>query len=160
MLLASCVNRFAGSARRDELIMPQNIEIPQSNIDNRALYRGGDALIKGDWVKGLEITLVKCETAVDSDPIYKVDPSISNYFPSKMYKAAINGEATVQLIISKEGKVIHYNIIRDTHREFRNATIALIPALNFIPAKKDNQVIECLVEAKIEFKLTEEYDDN
>lgn len=101
--------------------------------------------------KGLELFDL---SQLDQRPVLRV--SVTPTFPYEMSRAGINGNVTVEFIISSNGDVTQAQVVRSSHREFEVPAIQAVLKWKFKPGRRGGRAVNVRASQLIEFNL----DDN
>ena len=101
--------------------------------------------------KGLEIFDV---SQLDQKPILRVP--VQPTYPYEMSRAGINGNVTVEFIISTNGDVTQAQVIKSSHREFEVPAVQAVLKWKFKPGRRGGRAVNVRASQLIEFNL----DDN
>lgn len=93
-------------------------------------------------------------SAVDSPPVatYQRPPT----YPFALRKAGVQGEATVDFIVTNHGSVAAAKVVRETDLQFGEAALACVVRWHFRPAMKDGIAVHCHMQVPIVFTLNSE----
>jgi periplasmic protein TonB len=101
--------------------------------------------------KGMELFDV---SQLDQKPVLRVP--VQPTYPYEMSRAGINGNVTVEFIISTNGDVTQAQVVRSSHREFEVPAIQAVLKWKFKPGKRGGRAVNVRASQLIEFNL----DDN
>jgi TonB family protein len=110
-----------------------------------------------------ELDQVKNETQAEASvyPLAEVDsPPVATYqrpptYPFVLRKAGIQGEATVDFIVTNHGSVAAAKVVRATDPRFGEAALACVVQWHFRPAMKDGAAVNCHMQVPIVFTINE-----
>lgn len=101
--------------------------------------------------KGMELFDV---SQLDQKPVLRVP--VQPTYPYEMSRAGINGNVTVEFIISTNGDVTQAQVVKSSHREFEVPAIQAVLKWKFKPGRKGGRAVNVRASQLIEFNL----DDN
>ena len=101
--------------------------------------------------KGMELFDV---SQLDQKPVLRVP--VQPTYPYEMSRAGINGNVTVEFIISTNGDVTQAQVVRSSHREFEVPAIQAVLKWKFKPGRRGGRAVNVRASQLIEFNL----DDN
>ncbi|CAA6678479.1 MULTISPECIES: energy transducer TonB [unclassified Lentimonas] len=88
---------------------------------------------------------------VDEMPIQTYQSKLA--YPKKLLEKGIEGEASIELIISKNGDVIATTVIKTTHPEFGKAAQDAIKKWKFKPGTKNGKAVQVRTQIRIPFSI-------
>ena len=91
---------------------------------------------------------------LDQRPVLRVP--VQPTYPYEMSRAGINGNVTVEFIISTNGDVTQAQVVRSSHREFEVPAIQAVLKWKFKPGRRGGRAVNVRASQLIEFNL----DDN
>lgn len=91
---------------------------------------------------------------LDQKPVLRVP--VQPTYPYEMSRAGINGNVTVEFIISTNGDVTQAQVVKSSHREFEVPAIQAVLKWKFKPGRKAGRAVNVRASQLIEFNL----DDN
>jgi protein TonB len=100
--------------------------------------------------KGMELFDV---SQLDQKPVLRVP--VQPTYPYEMSRAGINGNVTVEFIISTNGDVTQAQVVRSSHREFEVPAIQAVLKWKFKPGRKGGRAVNVRASQLIEFNLDE-----
>ena len=127
-------NEITGSRNNGNESAPRNNEITGSrnNASNSAPKRAGE--------------LAFIPKALDP----KTPP-----YPESLEEEGIEGSVTLELLISKEGKVLKAKVIKSDHELFSESALKTVKSYKFSPGKlKDGSEVDSLIEFVIKFEIS------
>lgn len=83
-------------------------------------------------------------------PIRQVAP----IHPYKLKKAGINGEVTLQFVVSEKGNVLDVKVIESTHPDFAVVAITAIEMWKFEPGMKEGARVACRMQMPFGFRVS------
>jgi protein TonB len=98
--------------------------------------------------KGMELFDV---SQLDQKPVLRVP--VQPAYPYEMSRAGINGNVTVEFIISTNGDVTQAQVVRSSHREFEVPAIQAVLKWKFKPGKRGGRAVNVRASQLIEFNL-------
>jgi len=98
--------------------------------------------------KGMELFDIN---QLDQRPVLRVPVQPS--YPYEMSRAGINGNVTVEFIISSNGDVTQAQVIKSSHREFEVPAIQAVLKWKFKPGKRGGRAVNVRASQLIEFNL-------
>ncbi|MBO7127100.1 energy transducer TonB [bacterium] len=76
-------------------------------------------------------------------------------YPESLEDEGIEGSVTLELLISKEGKVLKAKVIKSDHELFSESALQTVKNYRFSPGKlKDGSVVDSLIEFVIKFEIS------
>ncbi len=100
--------------------------------------------------KGMELFDV---SQLDQKPVLRVP--VQPTYPYEMSRAGINGNVTVEFIISTNGDVTQAQVIKSSHREFEVPAIQAVLKWKFKPGRRGGRAVNVRASQLIEFNLDE-----
>ena len=83
-----------------------------------------------------------------------LDPKTPPY-PESLEDEGIEGSVTLELLISKEGKVLKAKVIKSDHELFSESALKTVKSYKFSPGKlKDGSEVDSLIEFVIKFEIS------
>ena len=98
--------------------------------------------------KGMELFDV---SQLDQRPVLRVPVQPS--YPYEMSRAGINGNVTVEFIISSNGDVTQAQVIKSSHREFEVPAVQAVLKWKFKPGRRGGRAVNVRASQLIEFNL-------
>ena len=98
--------------------------------------------------KGMELFDI---SQLDQRPVLRVPVQPS--YPYEMSRAGINGNVTVEFIISSNGDVTQAQVIKSSHREFEVPAVQAVLKWKFKPGKRGGRAVNVRASQLIEFNL-------
>lgn len=98
--------------------------------------------------KGMELFDV---SQLDQRPVLRVP--VQPTYPYEMSRAGINGNVTVEFIISSNGDVTQAQVIKSSHREFEVPAIQAVLKWKFKPGRRGGRAVNVRASQLIEFNL-------
>ena len=87
--------------------------------------------------------------------IPKVKNPKSPPYPESLEEEGIEGSVTLELLISKEGKVLKAKVIKSDHELFSESALKTVKNYKFSPGKlKDGSAVDSLIEFVIKFEIS------
>ena len=76
-------------------------------------------------------------------------------YPESLEDEGIEGSVTLELLISKEGKVLKAKVIKSDHELFSESALRTVKNYKFSPGKlKDGSEVDSLIEFVIKFEIS------
>lgn len=76
-------------------------------------------------------------------------------YPESLEEEGIEGSVTLELLISKEGKVLKAKVIKSDHELFSESALKTVKNYKFSPGKlKDGSAVDSLIEFVIKFEIS------
>lgn len=87
------------------------------------------------------------------DQIPVVKTRVAPQYPAGMRQAEIQGEVTVDFVVTTEGKVVNAFAARSSRREFEAAAVAAVSKWKFSPGTKSGKPVNTHMQVPIAFAL-------
>jgi periplasmic protein TonB len=87
----------------------------------------------------------------------QISSILGRYYPRILQQAGIEGEVTVQFVITSDGKVdpATVKIIQSSHQQFAEATLQAVERFNFRPGRFQGKPIAVLVQMPVAWQIDE-----
>ena len=94
-------------------------------------------------------------TTIKPDRIWKALNPKTPPYPESLEEEGIEGSVTLELLISKEGKVLKAKVIKSDHELFSESALKTVKNYRFSAGKlKDGSAVDSLIEFVIKFEIS------
>ena len=122
-------------------------------VGNTLMIKPGKKIVPPDKVKPYNGPPLTPIALVDRLPRFK--KRVVPKYPEKLREMGIEGVVVLDVVISKEGKVVSAKVVKGEYPEFVTAAIKAIKASTFTPAMMHGKPVAVKIRIPVRFRLVE-----